>query len=102
MKVKRTMHVLTDKKGAIVGGGVLTPGKDHKGKPVHIRVEPMKGQSLKEVAIPADLAGWKEWSFSVGYSATFTCRAARKNWSGRPDDARRVSTSRGQDAALRW
>jgi hypothetical protein len=56
VKVKRTMHVLTDKKGAIVGGGVLIPGKDHKGKPVHIRIEPMKGQSLKEVAIPADLA----------------------------------------------
>ena len=56
MKAKRTMHVLTDKKGAIVGGGLLTPGKDHKGKPVHIRIEPMKGQSLKEVAIPAYLA----------------------------------------------
>ncbi|MCS6288501.1 MAG: hypothetical protein H8K10_05935 [Nitrospira sp.] len=56
MKAKRTMHVLTDKKGAIVGGGVLTPGKDHKGKPVHIQIEPLKGQSLKEVAIPADLA----------------------------------------------
>lgn len=35
---------------------MLIPGKDHKGKPVHIRIEPMKGQSLKEVAIPADLA----------------------------------------------
>ena len=56
MKAKRTMHVLTDKKGAIVGGGILAPGKDHKGKPVHIRIEPMKGQSLKEVAIPAELA----------------------------------------------
>ncbi len=56
MKAKRTMHVLTDKKGAIVGGGMLAPGKDHKGKPVHIRIEAMKGQSLKEVAIPADLA----------------------------------------------
>ena len=56
MKVKRTMHVLTDKKGAFVGGGVLIPGKDHKGKPGHIRIEPMKVQSLKEVAIPADLA----------------------------------------------
>jgi hypothetical protein len=50
------MHVLTNKKGAIVGGGMLAPGKDHKGKPVHIRIEPMKGQSLKEVAIPVDLA----------------------------------------------
>lgn len=56
MKAKRTMHVLTDKKGAIVGGGVLTPGKDHKGKPVHIQIEPMKGQALKEVVIPAALA----------------------------------------------
>ncbi|MCW5799925.1 MAG: hypothetical protein LZF60_340070 [Nitrospira sp.] len=56
MKAKRTMHVLTDKKGTIVGGGILAPGKDHKGKPVHIQIEPMKGQSLKEVAIPADLA----------------------------------------------
>jgi hypothetical protein len=43
VKAKRTMHVLTDKKGAILGGGVLIPGKDHKGKPVHIRIEPMKG-----------------------------------------------------------
>ena len=56
MKAKRTMHVLTDKKGAIVGGGVLTPDKDHKGKPVHIQIEPMKGQSSKEVAIPDALA----------------------------------------------
>ena len=46
MKAKRTMHVLTDKKGAIVGGGVLTPGKDHKGKPVHIRIEPMRRPCL--------------------------------------------------------
>lgn len=63
MKAKQTMHVLTDKKGAIVGGGVLTPGKDHKGKPVHIQIEPMKGQSLKEVAIPADLARLKGVEF---------------------------------------
>ena len=56
MKTERTMHVLTDKKGAIVGGGLLAPGKDHKGKPVHIQIEPIKGQSLKEVAIPATLA----------------------------------------------
>ena len=56
MKTKRTMHVLTNTKGAIVGGGLLAPGKDHKRKPVHIQIEPMKGQSLKEVAIPADLA----------------------------------------------
>ncbi len=63
MKAKRTMHVLTDKNGAIVGGGVLTPGKDHKGKPVHLQIEPMKGQSLKEVAIPADLARLKGAEF---------------------------------------
>ena len=56
MKTQRTVHVLTDKKGAIVGGGLLAPGKDHKGKPVHIQIEPMKGQSLREVAIPATLA----------------------------------------------
>ena len=59
MNTQRTMHVLTDKKGAIVGGGLLASGKDHKGKPVHIRIEPMKGQSLKEVAIPATLARLK-------------------------------------------
>jgi hypothetical protein len=57
------MHVLTDKKGAIVGGGILAPGKDHKGKPVHLQIEPMKGQSLKEVAIPADLARLKGVEF---------------------------------------
>lgn len=56
MNTPRTMHVLTNKKGMIVGGGMLAPGKDHKGKLVHIRVEPLKGQSLTEVAIPADLA----------------------------------------------
>ncbi|MBX3371131.1 MAG: hypothetical protein KF793_12150 [Nitrospira sp.] len=59
MKAKRTMHVLTNKKGAIVGGGLLTPGKDHKGKPVHVQIEPMKGQTLREVAIPAELARLK-------------------------------------------
>ena len=64
MKAKRTMHVLTNNKGAIVGGGLLTPGKDHKGKPVHIQIEPMKGQSLKEVAIPAELARLKGADFS--------------------------------------
>jgi len=56
VKAKRTMHVLTNTKGAIVGGGILAPGKDHKGKPVHIQIEPMRGQSLKEVAVPAELA----------------------------------------------
>ena len=56
MKAKRTRHVLTNTKGAIVGGGILAPGKDHKGKPVHIQIEPMRGQSLKEVAVPAELA----------------------------------------------
>jgi len=50
------MHVLTNTKGAIVGGGLLAPGKDHKRKPVHIQIEPMKGQSLREVAIPTTLA----------------------------------------------
>lgn len=63
MKAKRTMHVLTNKKGAIVGGGLLTPGKDHKGKPVHFQIEPMKGQLLKEVAVPAELARLKGADF---------------------------------------
>ncbi|MGC3975694.1 MAG: hypothetical protein QM771_15130 [Nitrospira sp.] len=63
MKATQTMHVLTNNKGAIVGGGLLTPGKDHKGKPVHIRMEPMKGQSLREVAIPAELARLKGADF---------------------------------------
>lgn len=63
MNAKRTMHGLTNKKGAIVGGGLLTPGKDHKGKPVHVQIEPMKGQSLKEVAIPAELARLKGADF---------------------------------------
>lgn len=63
MKARRTMHVLTNTKGAIVGGGLLTPGKDHKGKPVHIQIEPMKGQSLKEVAVPAELARLKGAEF---------------------------------------
>lgn len=63
MKTQRTMHVLTDKKGAIVGGGLLAPGKDHKGKPVHIQIEPMKGQSLREVAMPVELARLKGAEF---------------------------------------
>lgn len=56
MKSKRTIHVLTDKKGAIVGGGILTSGKDQKGKPVHVQITPMKGQALTEVAMPAEIA----------------------------------------------
>lgn len=55
MKAKRTIHVLTDKKGTIVGGGILTSAKDRKGKAVHIQLEPMKGQTLTEVAMPAEI-----------------------------------------------
>lgn len=55
MKAKRTIHVLTDKKGTIVGGGILTSAKDRKGKAVHIQLEPMKGQSMTEVTMPAEI-----------------------------------------------
>ena len=55
MKAKRTIHVLTDKKGVIVGGGILTSGKDRKGKSVHVRIAPMKGQILTEVPMPAEI-----------------------------------------------
>lgn len=55
MKAKRTMHVITDKKGTIVGGGILTSGKDRKGKAVHVQLTPMKGQSVMEVAMPAEI-----------------------------------------------
>lgn len=55
MKVKRTIHVLTDKKGAIVGGGILTSAKDRKGKGVHVQIAPMKGQTLSEVAMPTEI-----------------------------------------------
>ena len=63
MKAKRTIHVLTDKKGTIVGGGILTPGKDRKGKAVHIQISPMKGQSLAEVAMPAEIERLKGVEF---------------------------------------
>ncbi|HET9963513.1 MAG TPA: hypothetical protein VFQ34_14320 [Nitrospiraceae bacterium] len=59
MQAKRTIHVLTDKKGSIVGGGILASGKDRKGKAVHVRITPLKGQSLTEVAMPADIARLK-------------------------------------------
>jgi hypothetical protein len=55
VKAKGTIHVLTDKKGTIVGGGILTPAKDHKGKPVYIQITPMKGQSVTEVGMPAEI-----------------------------------------------
>lgn len=55
MKAKRTMHVITDKKGTIVGGGILTVGKDRNGKAVFVQVTPMKGQSVMEVAVPAEI-----------------------------------------------
>jgi hypothetical protein len=55
VKAKRTIHVLTDKKGAIVGGGILTSAKDRKGKAVHVQVTPMKGQTVTEVAMPAEI-----------------------------------------------
>lgn len=63
MKTKQTIHVLTDKKGTIVGGGILSPGKDTKGKAVHIQISPMKGQSLTEVAMPAEIARLKGAEF---------------------------------------
>ena len=55
MKAKRTIHVLTDKKGAIVGGGILTSAKDRKGKAVHIQIAPMKGHTLSEVLLPLEI-----------------------------------------------
>lgn len=55
MKAKRTMCIITDKKRTIVGGGILTPGKDRKGKAVHVQVTPMKGQSVMEVAMPDEI-----------------------------------------------
>jgi len=55
VKAKRTIHVLTDKKGAIVGGGILTSAKDRKGKAVHVQITPMKGQTLTEVPMPSEI-----------------------------------------------
>ena len=55
MKAKRTMHVITNKRGTIVGGGILTSGKDRKGKAVHVQVTPMKGQSVMEVVMPVEI-----------------------------------------------
>lgn len=55
MKAKRTIHVLTNKKGAIVGGGILTSAKDRKGKGVHVQIAPMKGQTISEVSIPSEI-----------------------------------------------
>lgn len=55
MKTKRTIHVLTDKKGMILGGGILASAKDRKGKGVHIQISPMKGQTLSEVPMPPEI-----------------------------------------------
>lgn len=55
MKAKRTVHVLTDQKGAIVGGGILTSAKDRKGKGVHVQIAPMKGQTMSEVSMPSEI-----------------------------------------------
>lgn len=55
MKAKRTIHVLTDKKGAILGGGILTSAKDRKGKGVHVQITPMKGQTMTEVPMPPEI-----------------------------------------------
>jgi hypothetical protein len=55
VKAKRTIHVLTDKKGALVGGGILTSAKDRKGKGVHVQISPMKGQTISEVSMPSEI-----------------------------------------------
>jgi len=55
VKTKRTIHVLTDKKGAILGGGILTSAQDRDGKAVHIQISPMKGQTLSEVPMPPEI-----------------------------------------------
>ncbi len=54
MKAKQTIHILTDKKGAIMGGGILASTKDRKGKGVHVQMTPMKGQTMTEVPLPDD------------------------------------------------
>lgn len=55
MKAKQTIHLLTDKKGAIVGGGILNSAKDREGKGVHIQIAPMKGQTMTEVSMPPEI-----------------------------------------------
>jgi hypothetical protein len=55
VKAKRTIHVLTDKKGAILGGGILTSAQDQDGKAVHIQIAPMKGQTISEVPMPREI-----------------------------------------------
>ena len=55
MKATRTIHVLTDKKGAILGGGILTAAKDRDGNGVHIQIAPMKGQTISEVPMPFEI-----------------------------------------------
>lgn len=47
--------MLTDKKGTILGGGILTSAQDRDGKAVHIQIAPMKGQTLSEVPVPAEI-----------------------------------------------
>lgn len=55
MKDMRTIHVLTNKKGAILGAGILTPAQDRDGKSVHIQIAPLKGQILSEVPLPTEM-----------------------------------------------
>ena len=55
MKAKRTIHVLTNKNGAILGGGILISAKDRKGKGVHVQIAPLKGQRISEVSMPSEV-----------------------------------------------
>jgi hypothetical protein len=55
VQAKRTIHVLTDKRGVIVGGGILNSAKDREGKGVHVQIAPMKGQTLSEVLLPPEI-----------------------------------------------
>lgn len=84
MKAKRTLHVLTDKKGAIVGGGILTSGKDRKGKGVHVQIAPMKGQTLSEVAMPTEIQRLEGAEFFLRLQRDFHLPRGKKELARKP------------------
>ena len=55
MKESRMIQVLTDKKGKILGGGILNSAQDREGKPVHVQISPVKGRTLSQVPMPSEV-----------------------------------------------
>ena len=84
MKTKRTIHVLTDKKGAILGGGILTSAKDRKGKAVHVQITPLKGQTVTEVPMPIEAQQMADAEAFLRLQADFHLPRGKKELARKP------------------